>query len=282
MRKLFEFIRSIYVVVLFLLAEVTALFYYSHSTVYAQARLLTRITRVTGSVQGLYTRWGHYWALGEENRRLTCRLIELEEELERYRSADEQARLAAYLTDSLRQSEYLYTTARVISTRINAGNNYLILKGGTAQGIQKGMAVLSPSGAMAGYVVYSEKNHAAALSIISRDFRTGGRLLNGGEQVGSIGWTGEDRDHVCLTELSKYATPRLGDTILSTGHSDYFPQDIPIGTVERFELNPTQTQYRVDVRLAVDITGLRDVLLVRKRDRREIETLEERIKRRHQ
>ncbi len=282
MHKLFEFIRSIYVLLLFLLLEAVALYSYSRSTVYAEARLLTRITRVTGAVQGLYTRWGHYWALGEENRRLTRRLIELEQELERYRSADEQARLAAYLTDSLKEGEYVYATARVTSTRINSGNNYLILKGGSEQGIRKGMAVLSPSGAMAGYVVYVERNHAAALSVISRDFRTGGRLLNGGEHVGSIGWTGVNRDHVSLTDLSKYATPVPGDTIVSTGHSDYFPENIPIGTVEGFELNPTQTQYSVDVRLAVDITGLRDVLLVRRRDRTEIETLEERIKRRHQ
>ncbi len=268
---------------LFVLLEAVALYSYSRSTVYAEARLLTRITRVTGAVQGLYTRWEHYWALGEENRRLTRRLIELEQELEHYRSADEQARLAGYLTDSLKEEgEYVYATARVTSNRINSGNNYLILKGGSEQGIQKGMAVLSPSGAMAGYVVYVERNHAAALSVISRDFRTGGRLLNGGEHVGSIGWKGVDRDHVSLTDLSKYATPVLGDTIVSTGHSDYFPENIPIGTVEGFGLNVTQTQYSVDVRLAVDITGLRDVLLVRKRDRTEIETLEERIKRRHQ
>ena len=40
MRKLFEFIRSIYVVVLFVALEVAAISYYAHSTHYTQARLI--------------------------------------------------------------------------------------------------------------------------------------------------------------------------------------------------------------------------------------------------
>ena len=54
MRKLFEFIRSIYVVVLFVALEVAAISYYAHSTHYTQARLLARSNQVAGGVHGLF------------------------------------------------------------------------------------------------------------------------------------------------------------------------------------------------------------------------------------
>ena len=52
MQKLFEFIRSVYVAVLFILFEVLALNHYAQSNAYTQARLLTRSNQVVGGVQG--------------------------------------------------------------------------------------------------------------------------------------------------------------------------------------------------------------------------------------
>ena len=50
MRKLLEFIRSIYVMVLFVVLEAIAVSYYAHSTYYTQARLLARSNQGEGGV----------------------------------------------------------------------------------------------------------------------------------------------------------------------------------------------------------------------------------------
>ena len=55
MRKLLEFIRSIYVMVLFVVLEAIAVGYYAHSTYYTQARLLARSNQVVGGVHGVFT-----------------------------------------------------------------------------------------------------------------------------------------------------------------------------------------------------------------------------------
>lgn len=52
MRKLLEFIRSVYVVVLFVVLEAIAISYYAHSTYYTQARLLARSNQLVGASTG--------------------------------------------------------------------------------------------------------------------------------------------------------------------------------------------------------------------------------------
>ena len=76
MRKLFEFIRSIYVVVLFVALEVAAISYYAHSTHYTQARLLARSNQVAGGVHGFFAGIRRYFSLGHENRLLLGRVAQ--------------------------------------------------------------------------------------------------------------------------------------------------------------------------------------------------------------
>ena len=49
MRRLVEFIRSIYVVVLFVLLELAAVSYYARATAYTEARLLARTNSILPS-----------------------------------------------------------------------------------------------------------------------------------------------------------------------------------------------------------------------------------------
>ena len=79
MRRLVEFIRSIYVVVLFVLLEIAAVSYYARSTAYTEARLLARTNSMVGGLNKLVTDIGNFFLLGRENRALTARIATLEE-----------------------------------------------------------------------------------------------------------------------------------------------------------------------------------------------------------
>ena len=111
MRKLFEFIRSIYVVVLFVALEVAAISYYAHSTHYTQARLLARSNQVAGGVHGFFAGIRRYFSLGHENRLLLGRVAQLEERLAQYEEAETNARLDSYMQD-IGESKYRFVTAR--------------------------------------------------------------------------------------------------------------------------------------------------------------------------
>lgn len=272
MYKLFEFIRSTYVVLLFVVIEAMALNYYARSSAYTQARLLARSNQVVGGVHGFFSGVKHYFELGSENRALIARVEELQTELFRYRNAETTARLDDYMAGNT-NTQYELTTAAVVSNSINKNRNFIVLNRGLSDGVTPDMAVLSPDGAMVGYVVECSEHYAVAISILNTSFRASGKIA-GGDYFGSILWNGTDSRRVTMTELSKYAEPQLGDEVVSTGFSQYFPAEIPIGTVERAELNEGRTAYTVEIRLAVDLSGLGDVILVRNNDLREVRMLQ--------
>lgn len=281
MNKLLEFIRSIYVVVLFVLLEVVALSYYARSNAYTQARLLTRSNQVVGGVQGLFTRVRTFWQLSEENRRLTEQIIALEEELTAYREAEAEGRLRL-LADSMQQLPYYYTTARVTTSSINRTRNFVVVDRGSEQGVETDMALLAANGAMVGHVVSVSKNYAVALTILNPRFQASGKLSHNPDYYGSIRWEGGNYRYVTMDELSKYADIHVGDKVISTGFSDYFPADIPIGEVESFQLNETGTYYTVRVRLAADMSSLSNVILARNPNSQELKGLEAKLKKRYQ
>ena len=271
MRKLFEFIRSVYVVVLFVALEAIALNYYARSSHYTQARLLVRSAEIAGGVHGVFAGVRRYFTLGRENRMLAGRVAELEERLAAYGVAETAARLATYLDDPKART-YRMMAATVISSSVNRTQNQIILDRGRLDGVVERMAVLSLDGAMVGYVVDCTDRYSVAIPVLNTAYRASGRIAES-DYIGSVYWDGADQHVALLGDVSKYADPQPGQRVVTTGFSQFFPPDVPIGTVESAELNETQTAYTVRVRLAAEIATMTEVLLVENRDRAEIESL---------
>ena len=272
MRKLLEFIRSIYVMVLFVVLEAIAVSYYAHSTYYTQARLLARSNQVVGGVHGMFAGIRHYFSLGREHRDLLAHMAEMKERLAVYEEAETAARLDSYMQD-VGISKYRVITASVISNTVNRAQNLVVLNRGRRDGVAEEMALLASDGSMAGYVVDCTERYSVAMSVLNTSFRASGKLV-GADYFGSIYWAGDDRYHVRMKELSKYARVTEGEEVVSSGFSQYFPADVLIGYVESFSLADTQMAYDVVIRLAVDVSQLTDVILVRNRDIEDVQELE--------
>ena len=261
MRKLLEFIRSIYVMVLFVVLEAIAVSYYAHSTYYTQARLLARSNQVVGGVHGMFAGIRHYFSLGRENRDLLAHVAEMKERLAVYEEAETAARLDSYMQD-VGISKYRVITASVASNTVNRAQNLIVLNRGRRDGVAEEMALLASDGSMAGYVVDCTERYSVAMSVLNTSFRASGKLV-GSDYFGSIYWDGADPHTVVLDELSKYADPQPGQEVVTTG-----------GWVESAELNETRTAFKVRVRLAAEMSRLTDVILVENRDLTEIRDLQ--------
>ena len=96
MYKLIEFLRRIYVVLLFIAIEAIALNYYAHSSYYTQAKILSRAHSIAGGLQSSIFGVKHYFTLRGENEILSQRVAELESALAYYREKEIDAQ-----TDSL-------------------------------------------------------------------------------------------------------------------------------------------------------------------------------------
>jgi len=292
--KLIEFIRSIYVVVLFVAVEAIAIGHYARSTHYARARLLAKATQVVGAGHDALASIRRYFRLERENRDLLEYTARLQERLSAYEAAAKADSLLlpaanAATTDSLASAtsaanetpeairrilenpQYRTLTAAVISNTINKPENFLVLNRGTRDGVKPEMAVISSGGAIVGYVVHCTKGYAIALSVLSSSFRTSG-MLSGSTYRGSIYWDGDDPHTVLLGDLSKYADPQPGREIETNG-SLFFPDGVKIGRILDAQLDETGTTYTARVELDARLSGLSHVILVENRDLDEIHSL---------
>jgi len=254
---------------LFVVLEIAAVNYYAHSSYYAQAKILARTDCVIGGVAGAVTDVRGYFRLKSENRCLAERVAALENIVAR--GVDSIARSSEH------RGDFSYMSARVVANSINRNDNYISLDRGARDGVVPDMAVLSPEGAMVGYVVGCSERYSVVLPLLNTSFKTSGKLLRDGN-YGSIEWDGRNRYNVRMRDLSKYADIKLNDTIVSTAFSHYFPADVPIGYVESFELNETGTAYEVEIRLAVQMSALHNVILTYNGDLEEVAGLETDVK----
>ena len=279
MYKLIEFIRRIYVVLLFILIETIALNYYARSSFYTQAKILAHANSVTGALQQSIFSLRHYFTLSSENEMLAQRVAELENALTIYREQERQTQtdtltMAAMDSTMLASlAQYRYTTARVISNTINSSHNFITLNRGRQHGVLVDMAVVTPDGAMVGYVLECSERYSIVMPMLNTEFRTSGKI-SGDEHFGSISWNGTSPHRVQMSELTKYSEFEIGDEVIASGLSQYFPEGVRIGYVESLKENENHTSYDVEIRLAADMTRLSNVILIENANYTEIYELE--------
>ena len=279
MYKLIEFIRRIYVVLLFILIETIALNYYARSSFYTQAKILAHANSVTGALQQSIFSLRHYFTLRSENEMLAQRVAELENTLTIYREQERQMQtdtltMAAMDSTMLASlAQYRYTTARVISNTINSSHNFITLNRGRQHGVLVDMAVVTPDGAMVGYVLECSERYSIVMPMLNTEFRTSGKI-SGDEHFGSISWNGTSPHRVQMSELTKYSEFEVGDEVIASGLSQYFPEGVRIGYVESLKENENHTSYDVEIRLAADMTRLSNVILIENTNYTEIYELE--------
>ncbi len=270
MYRFFLFLKKIAFILLFVAIEGAAIRYFIHSSSYNRAKAVNVSNFLVGDIHTGIRQVIHYFSLGRENRLLNDEVARLRERLTAY---ELRATAREYETDTpghpaedMLDISYAYRTARVVNHSISGMQNLITLNRGLQDGLRPDMAVIS-DGAVAGYVVNVSDKFAVAVSILNTHFRTSGRL-SGSDYFGSVSWDGLRTDEVVLSEVPKYAPIAVGDTVVTTDYSSYFPPGLRIGTVRSFEL-VNNTYYDARVRLFADMAALNHVLLVDYTDREE-------------
>lgn len=248
MLKLLLLLKKIHYVLLFLVLETVALYFYANSDPYKNAILLASTASVSAGVHGQIESVKGYFDLSDQNEMLRAENAMLMDRLSVYQREDTVG------VDSALVPGKEVLVLKVVKNSYTKQQNLITLKGGRLQGVKPSMALFNEKG-IVGYVVRCSDNYSIATSILnSAHFRTSGRLKNT-DFTGSIFWDGVDYRFVKISELPKYANLSKGDTILTTPFSNIFPADMPIGVVESFELT-NGTFYEAYIRLFADISSL--------------------------
>ena len=253
---LIQFLKRMAVPMVFILIELLAIGHYASSTSFTRARLLSVSNHVTGSVNGMFSDVGDYFSLREENEMLSKRVVELENQLAEWEVNPEIVHIS---TEEF--APYFFAEAEVVKNSVFAQHNFFVVNKGLRDDVEGNMAVLTPEGYIAGYVIDCSENYSVCMSVANREFTMGGKGRHN-DFMGSITWDGEDYRTVDLEKIPHYADFSKGDTIVSTV-SYRFPPDRIIGFVEEFSPSEDKMNSHLKVRLAADLSQLDRVLLVK-------------------
>ncbi len=276
MNRLLEFIKRIYVVLLFILLESIAIWQYATSSPYTEAKILSRTTAVGGYLSRKITNIDHFFSLPGENDMLTHRVAELEQTLEREREL-----LADYTEESWQRKmvdeanlHYRYYPARVASMTISHLRNYIVLDKGERDGIKKNMGVITPDKNLVGYVIDCSERYSVAMPVLNTEFTMGGSLSMTNYTC-SLRWSGESPYYIDVIDVSTYAQIEVGMAV--EAWSERLPKGVIVGRIESFEHNAAKTAYSARLKLAADMSALDNVLIVENTHYGEIEKLMDNI-----
>ena len=208
-----------------------------------------------------------YFGLREENNLLAEQNARLEEELFALRQGIDSLQLTE-LTHKLESSKpFDVIAASVIENSITRPDNYITINRGTADGIQPDMGVISSTG-IVGVTFKCSRHYSLVIPILNSKSNISCKVMPD-ESFGYLNWTGGDARTAMLRDVQRYANINVGDTVITSGHSTYFPQGLMVGTIEDLEPSDDNLLYNVTVVLNTEFSNLRHVFIIKNHDTEE-------------
>lgn len=237
----------------------------SHS--YHKSRFINSANFLTGGIYNSINNVQSFFNLKSQNKLLQEENNYLKSVL--YNSQNE---LKNNFNDSTQfYGNYKFTPAKIIKNSYAASNNVLLLNRGKKDSIQQDFGVITSKGIL-GIIDKTSKNYATVLSILNTNLKISAQLKNT-NHFGSLEWNTKSPNMVQLTEISKIAPLKEGDTIVTSGRSIIFPKGIRIGTIENFQLDDAENFYTINVKLFNDMTNIEHVYIIENANKEEINNL---------
>lgn len=238
----------------------------SHS--YHRSQYINSSNAVSGYTYNQINSVKEYFGLRQKNEDLARENARLKEIL--FNKKDTVLESKFTVPDIL--SNYTVRQAKVIKNSYSKQENFLTLDRGAFEGLRTDMAVISDRGVV-GIIEKTSKNFATVISILHTKNPLNGKIKNS-EHFGSITWDGKNAGYVQLIDVPKLATLKKGDTIVTGAQSAIFPENIPIGKIDRIFEEKATNKYVINIRLFNDMTSLGYVYIIENKKKKEQQALE--------
>jgi rod shape-determining protein MreC len=82
------------------------------------------------------------------------------------------------------------------------------------------------------------------------------------KEIGSVIWNGTNPDLVQLNDVSRYKSVKMGDTIETSAYNKQYGEGLMIGIVKKLGIQPDQTFWDAQVKLATNFSNLTFVYVI--------------------
>ena len=249
---------------LFLLLLSTSIFFTIQNNSYHKSRTISSANIVTGYVYEKIDEVNKYFDLKDVNQKLVEENSYLKEIL--YNSKDTTITNPIELSNDMLQYKIIH--AKVIKNSFDVYDNYLTLNAGSKNGIKEDMGVINSKGVV-GIIDKTTNSYSTVLSILNSKSQLNAKIKNT-NHFGTLTWDAKNTGFVQLVDVPRLASLKKGDTIVTGGQSVIFPENIPIGRIDKAYTDKNTNYYTISVRLFNDMTNVGFVYIIENTKKSEI------------
>lgn len=270
MQQIINFVIRNKTSLLFLLLFIISIALTIQSHSYHKSKFINSANFLTGGIYESASSVSDYFDLKQQNDILIQENRELRSKV--FNGLDSIEKYQPKIDTMSYGGRYSITTGKIINNNYTSSKNYLTINKGEKHGIREDLAVITSKG-IVGIIDNTSNGYARILSILNTKSKINAQLKSS-NHIGSLEWDAKSSSRIQLTDISKFAPVKSGDTIVTGGQSSIFPQGIPIGIVEDFVIDIGGDTYTVNIRPFNDMTNLSHVYIIENLDAKEIKQLE--------
>ena len=270
MRSLFRFLLRNYFLMMFLALEAISFVLIVSFNNYQRVTFFNSSSNFAGVVYEKFSSFDDYFSLSRTNARLAADNASLRKQLQYRMSLQEQ--YPVNRPDTVEAPAYIFTAAKVISNSVNKQLNYITLNKGSRHGIKPDMGIIDASG-IVGVITDVSPNYSTGLSMLNRRLSVPAKITKN-NYFGSLVWDGEHYNTADLREIPFHIIVNVGDTVVTSGYSNVFPEGIMIGTIKKFDVESGTNFYNIKVELSTNFKTLKYVEVVQNTKQTELKNLE--------
>nr|WP_321222179.1 rod shape-determining protein MreC [uncultured Psychroserpens sp.] len=271
MQQIINFVIRNKTFLLFLLLFIISLGLTIQSHSYHRSKFINSANFLTGGIYESASGISDYFDLNDQNELLVEENRKLRSQI--FNFSDSISSITSSIDSVSYNGRYRIQSAKVINNNYASSKNYLTLNKGEKDDIKEDLGVITSRG-IVGIIDNTSNGYSRVLSILNTKSRINAQL-KASNHIGSLKWDGKSpATTVQLTDISKFAPVKDGDTIITGGQSTIFPKGVPIGTIESFDLDISGDTYTIQVKLFNDMTNLSHVYIIENLDSEEIKLLE--------
>lgn len=253
---------------LFLLLLIISLTLTIKSHSYHRSEYVNSANAVTGTVYEKINEANEYLSLKEKNKELASENALLKELL--FNKKDTLLTSKTVFRSDL--NNFNVVVAKAVKNSFNKRENYITINAGLKSGIKTDMGVVNDKG-IVGLIEKTSANFSTIQSILNVKSKINAKIKHS-EHFGSLVWDGKNVGFAQLIDVPRLATLRKGDSIVTGGNSDIFPENVPIGKVDKIFIDKKTNYYTINVRLFNDMTSIGYVYVIENKKKQEKEDLE--------
>ena len=215
-------------------------------------------TEISGFLFEKETSIKEYFSLKESNAELLKEqniLLEEIENLKRLASGNH-----SLLNDSIENLSTIIQ-AKIVKNTWQKNNNFIIISGGSTNNITSNLGVINNNN-LIGITYTISENFSTIMSLLNTDLMVSAKIKNSGH-YGSLNWNGDNFQLIDLKDIPKHAKINIGDTIVTSGYSNTFPENINIGVIEKCIIEDKTNFLNISVKLFADFTSIQHVYILK-------------------